>query len=82
MLCSRSKESGIEAANLIRASSISESGRIDVVQLDLESLHSIKDCADKIIKKYEHIDILVTNAGIMALPSLEYTNAGFEKQIG
>ena len=29
-----------------------------------------------------HIDLLVNNAGIMALKDLEFTKQGFEKQIG
>lgn len=52
-----------------------------VYELDLENLSSIKSFADKCL--YEsRIDFLILNAGIMALPKLEYTVHGFEKQIG
>jgi NADP-dependent 3-hydroxy acid dehydrogenase YdfG len=42
-----------------------------VYELDLENLSSIKSFADKCL--YEsRIDFLILNAGIMALPKLEY----------
>ena len=59
---------------------------IVVKALDLESLESIKAFADEITKDQSlisSIDLLVLNAGIMALPTLQRTrDAGFEKQIG
>ena len=59
-----------------------ETPKISVKQLDLESLDSIKTFADDIVATESHIDGIVLNAGIMALPNLEYTSSGFEKQIG
>jgi len=50
--------------------------------LDLSSLQSIKAFADEFIQQEGRLDLLVLNAGIMALPKLELTEAGFEKQIG
>lgn len=50
--------------------------------LDLSSLQSIKAFADEFIQQEGRLDLLVLNAGIMALPKLELTDAGFEKQIG
>jgi hypothetical protein len=35
--------------------------------------------ADDLLKSEERIDGYVLNAGIMALPTLEYTSHGFEK---
>jgi len=52
-----------------------------VYELDLENLSSIKSFADKCLHE-SRIDFLILNAGIMALPKLEYTVHGFEKQIG
>ena len=54
---------------------------VTVLELDLESLPSIKAFSDKCLQE-PRIDYLVLNAGIMALPNLEYTPHDFEKQIG
>jgi NAD(P)-dependent dehydrogenase (short-subunit alcohol dehydrogenase family) len=45
-------------------------------------LKSIKTFADDILSTEKRIDGLILNAGIMALAQLEYTESGFEKQIG
>jgi len=52
-------------------------GRVDVRQLDLADLSSVRAFADGT----EHVDVLVNNAGIMALPQGK-TADGFERQIG
>ena len=48
--------------------------------LDLGDLESVKKFSDNF--KYEKIDILLNNAGIMALPDRTETVQGFEKQFG
>jgi NAD(P)-dependent dehydrogenase (short-subunit alcohol dehydrogenase family) len=53
-----------------------------VKELDLNSLSSIKKFADDVLQTESRIDYLICNAGIMALPTLEHTKDGFEKQIG
>lgn len=53
-----------------------------VKALDLNSLPSIKQFATEFLKSESRLDFLVLNAGIMALPQAEYTDAGFERQIG
>ncbi len=53
-----------------------------VKALDLTSLDSIKRFAEEVNAEESRIDFLVLNAGIMCTPTLEYTSAGFEKQIG
>ena len=50
--------------------------------MDLASLASINSFAKDLLSSEPRIDFLVLNAGIMALPSLERTENGFEKQIG
>ena len=55
---------------------------IVIKQLDLESLESIKRFAEDIATSEQRIDALILNAGIMAVPTLEYTKSGFERQIG
>lgn len=48
--------------------------------LDLSDLQSVKKFAEDF--KYDHIDILLNNAGIMALPERQETVQGFEMQFG
>ena len=53
-----------------------------IVQLDLASLDSMRRFAAKILEEKPQIDILINNAGIMALPEHTITQDGFEMQIG
>jgi NAD(P)-dependent dehydrogenase (short-subunit alcohol dehydrogenase family) len=53
------------------------SGDVEVRELDLSSLSSVREFADGI----DAVDVLVNNAGIMAVPFAE-TADGFESQIG
>ncbi|OBJ54206.1 oxidoreductase [Mycobacterium sp. 1423905.2] len=52
-------------------------GEVEVRQLDLQDLSSVRAFADGV----EHADILINNAGIMAAP-YAVTADGFESQIG
>ena len=52
-----------------------------VLQLDLEDLKSVQKFAEAVMRE-SRIDFLVLNAGIFAVNTLEFTPAGFEKQIG
>lgn len=51
---------------------------VDIEQLDLNDLASVKAFADRVTA----VDLLVLNAGIMATKDKELTVDGFEKQIG
>ncbi|MER8007243.1 MULTISPECIES: oxidoreductase [unclassified Streptomyces] len=51
----------------------------ECMRLDLGDLRSIRDFADRF--PYEHLDLLVNNAGVMALP-YGTTADGFETQFG
>ena len=55
--------------------------KIDIEELDLSSLESVKNFSHLIIKKYKHLDCLINNAGIMACPYSKPKD-GFEIQIG
>jgi NAD(P)-dependent dehydrogenase (short-subunit alcohol dehydrogenase family) len=55
--------------------------RLDVVPLDLASLQSVRACAERIASGRRSIDLLVNNAGVMAIPRAE-TADGFEMQLG
>jgi NAD(P)-dependent dehydrogenase (short-subunit alcohol dehydrogenase family) len=50
--------------------------------VDLASLASVADFANRILMAGRPIDILVNNAGLMALRKRETTTDGFEMQFG
>lgn len=54
---------------------------LSVVPLDLGSLASVREAADRILAAHEKLDILVNNAGVMAIPERK-TEDGFEMQLG
>lgn len=57
-------------------------GKGEFMQLDLTSLKSVKEFAKAFRAKNLPLHLLVNNAGIMAVPSLELTTDGFEMQFG
>lgn len=58
-----------------------QSPRAHLLQLDLESLVSAKACAAEFLSKSQRLDILICNAGIMAVPEGR-TQDGFERDFG
>lgn len=54
---------------------------VEVMQLDLASLESVHQFADAFRAKYDRLDILLNNAGIMMVPYGK-TEDGFERQFG
>lgn len=50
--------------------------------LDLASLSSVADFARRFAADNERLDLLVNNAGVMALPERRQTEDGFEMQLG
>lgn len=54
---------------------------LDIVELDLGSLESIEIAANKILDSHPVVDILINNAGVMAMPERR-TEDGFETQFG
>jgi NAD(P)-dependent dehydrogenase (short-subunit alcohol dehydrogenase family) len=55
--------------------------RLDVMVLDNARLDSVQAFAEAFKARYERLDILLNNAGIMAIPRTE-TEDGFEMQLG
>jgi NAD(P)-dependent dehydrogenase (short-subunit alcohol dehydrogenase family) len=56
-------------------------GAVELVELDLSSLKSVRACADQLLAKGEPFDAIVANAGVMATP-FGHTADGFETQFG
>ncbi len=54
---------------------------IDVLEIDLNDFNSIDAFSEELHKKYDYLDIVVNNAGIMTTP-YQPTVQGFESQIG
>jgi NAD(P)-dependent dehydrogenase (short-subunit alcohol dehydrogenase family) len=54
---------------------------LEVVELDLASLDSVRAAAEQISDTHPEIDILVNNAGVMGIPERR-TEDGFEMQLG
>ena len=77
----RDVKKGEAVAAEIRSSLPDSKGRIDVLQLDLESLQSVRDCAAAFLAKSSKLNVLITNAGVMATPEGK-TKDGFETQFG
>jgi NAD(P)-dependent dehydrogenase (short-subunit alcohol dehydrogenase family) len=55
--------------------------KINIELLDLASLKSVKEFSEKFHQKYDRLDILINNAGVMMTPKWQ-TEDGFEYQIG
>ncbi|HUO97807.1 MAG TPA: SDR family NAD(P)-dependent oxidoreductase [Rhizomicrobium sp.] len=56
-------------------------GSLELVELDLASLDSVRDCADALNAAGTPFDLVVANAGVMA-PPFGKTKDGFETQFG
>ncbi|OGS40431.1 MAG: short chain dehydrogenase [Elusimicrobia bacterium RIFOXYD12_FULL_66_9] len=56
--------------------------KAELAILDLSDLGSVRSFASALLDKGEPLDLLVNNAGIMALPERQATNNGFEAQFG
>jgi NAD(P)-dependent dehydrogenase (short-subunit alcohol dehydrogenase family) len=54
----------------------------ELVELDMASLASIRAFAASFASRGLPLDILINNAGVMALPARELTPDGFERQFG
>ena len=79
LMAVRSLDRGREAATAIRESWAGAS--VEVVELDLANLASVRRCADAVRSRLQRLDLLINNAGI-ASRSLQYTVDGFELVFG
>lgn len=56
-------------------------GKIEVAELDLADLESVRKFSENFQQKYSRLDVLLNNAGIMTTPYFK-TKDGFEGQMG
>ena len=57
-------------------------GHVSTIPLDLGDLKSIENCVKQLKSEVDNIDVLMNNAGVMAIPTRETTLDGFERQMG
>lgn len=79
VIAARDMAKGEEAAKTVREATGSD--MVDVIACDLGSLANIRECAGATLAKYDKIDLLINNAGVMACPQ-GATSDGFEMQFG
>ncbi|MEE2850270.1 MAG: SDR family oxidoreductase [Pseudomonadota bacterium] len=80
VLAARNPAKGAEAERLIRSRHPDAAVRFEL--LDLASLASVRAFAEQYLATGRPIDILIDNAGVMALPTRQTTVDGFEMQFG
>lgn len=82
VLACRNIEKTAEAqTKLQRIIDQSGKGKVETIQLDLNNLSHVQQTANEVLQRFDKIDVLVNNAGLMT-PHLETTVDGFEKHIG
>jgi NAD(P)-dependent dehydrogenase (short-subunit alcohol dehydrogenase family) len=79
VMAARNQEKAAAAEAGIRAGNPDAS--LEVVALDLASLESVRGAAERLLAGHPTIDILINNAGVMAIPE-QRTAEGFEMQFG
>jgi NAD(P)-dependent dehydrogenase (short-subunit alcohol dehydrogenase family) len=68
------------ATAVVRAQA-ADGGSLQLIELDLASLKSVRSCADGLLADAKPFDLVIANAGVMACPKGS-TADGFETQFG
>jgi NAD(P)-dependent dehydrogenase (short-subunit alcohol dehydrogenase family) len=76
----RNLDKAEKATEAVRAGA-AKGGGLELVELDLASLKSVRACADALVAAGKPFDVVICNAGVMATPKGE-TADGFETQFG
>lgn len=79
VMAARNQEKAAEAEASIRRGA--PEAALEVVELDLGSLASVRAASEKILASSDSVDILINNAGVMGIPERK-TADGFEMQFG
>lgn len=70
-----------EAATAAVRADAAHGGGLELIELDLASLASVRACADALVAAGKPFDLVIANAGVMATP-FSHTADGFETQFG
>lgn len=65
----------------VRQDAADNGGRLELIEVDLANLKSVRACADQLVGRGEPFDLVFANAGVMATP-FGHTADGFETQFG
>jgi NAD(P)-dependent dehydrogenase (short-subunit alcohol dehydrogenase family) len=76
----RNIDKAFAATEQVRAGAAPKGG-LELLELDLASLKSVRACADALLKIGKPFDLVIANAGVMACPK-GVTSDGFETQFG
>jgi NAD(P)-dependent dehydrogenase (short-subunit alcohol dehydrogenase family) len=76
IMISRNKERGEDALKELKEKTGSD--KIELILADLTEPDKIHDAVDKFKEKYDHLDVLINNAGL-TLNNREITSVGYEK---
>jgi NAD(P)-dependent dehydrogenase (short-subunit alcohol dehydrogenase family) len=77
----RSMPKADEAVAVVRDAALRGGGHLELLELDLASLQSVRAGVDKLLSEGQRFDVIIGNAGIMA-PPFGQTVDGFESQFG
>jgi NAD(P)-dependent dehydrogenase (short-subunit alcohol dehydrogenase family) len=77
----RDLDKASRATDAVHAAAGSSGGSLELVELDLASLASVRSCADALLSAGRPLDVVIANAGVMACP-FGRTVDGFETQFG
>jgi NAD(P)-dependent dehydrogenase (short-subunit alcohol dehydrogenase family) len=79
IIASRDEQKAQSAVNRIKQQV--PGAKVQFIKLDLASLASVRHFVEEFKSRYNRLDILLNNAGVMAIPRRE-TADGFEMQLG
>lgn len=79
LLAARNEEKG--KAAVAEVQKLIPKAQVELLHLDLASQRSIRAAAAEVGNKFSQLDLLINNAGIMAMPEMK-TEDGFESQFG
>lgn len=72
----------VDQAEAVAASIRPEAtGFITTLRLDLADLHSVRGFVERWLHTNDRLDLLIENAGVMALPDLQHSAEGWELQL-
>jgi NAD(P)-dependent dehydrogenase (short-subunit alcohol dehydrogenase family) len=77
----RSLDKAERATAAVKDAAKAGGGSLELVEIDLASLASVRTCADALLADGRKFDVVIANAGVMACP-LGKTEEGFEIQFG